>query len=238
MDLNSISREVERQLANDEIGWEDALDKLQPIIKGNKSWHTKEWREARELIIKNACEQCGSTKQPMVLQHFIHPMSFGQIFRELCGKDAWVNFKKEYDYILGKDLLIDRSTCPACGSTNIHQLKTQEWSCYKCHTKHDTPVIKPAFNKESFKVLSKRRKDKELQNQRWRAFQQQYGDLVGKQAVLEFINQSRIYLSFENTATFCKKCAFAWDKKGLRLCQQCKKNWHFIYSQQCRECKK
>lgn len=236
MELHPIAIEVETLLVKDDIDWQEALDRLQPLITGNKSWYTKEWKKERDSIIKNACEQCGSTKQPMVLQHLAHPMSFGQIFRALCGKDAWPNFKKEYDYILGKDLLIDRPTCPSCGSINIHQLKTLKWSCYECHTKHDAPVIKPEFSKESLKELSKRRKDQHLQNERWRAFQQQYGNMVGKQAVLEFIDQSRKYLSFENTATFCRKCAFAWDKKGLRLCQKCKKNWHFIYTKQCKEC--
>lgn len=236
MEINAITLEIEKALINNNISWQQALVQLKPITHGAKSWTTKKWKEERNEIIEDHCTQCGSSKPPMVLQHFSHPDKFGKIFRSFCGPNAWPAFKKKYDYVLGKDLLIDRPTCPNCESTNIHELKTGKWSCYKCHTKHNVPIIKPSFTQEGIKKLTKRHHDPVQADNRWRVFQQYYGMVVGKKAVLEFINQSRYYLSFGDTATFCKSCAYSWDVTGIRLCSSCKKNWHPHYMNECKHC--
>ncbi len=236
MELNSETLKIESKLINSEISWQQALVLLKPVTRSTKSWSTKEWKTERDDIIDDHCAQCGSSKPPMVLQHFSHPATFGKIFRSMCGPNAWPAFKKKYDYVLGRDLLVDRPTCPNCESTNIHELQMGKWSCYKCHTKHDVPIIKPSFTADSLKKMALRRKNPAREDGRWRAFQQYYGMLVGKLAVLEFINQSRFYLSFEDTATFCHSCAYAWDKKGIRLCQTCKEHWHPHYMPECKDC--
>jgi len=49
-------------------------------------------------------------------------------------------------------------------------------------------------------------------------FDNKYSGTIGKETVIEYLNQSRENLSFKYTTTFCKKCAFLWDHKGMRLC--------------------
>lgn len=44
------------------------------------------------------------------------------------------------------------------------------------------------------------------------------------------------YMSGKDTVTFCKKCAFLWDKHGLKLCERCRENYHsqdYIVCKQC-----
>ena len=42
-------------------------------ITTTKPWQTKAWKEMREKKIGDKCEQCGSEKEPFVLQHLWHP---------------------------------------------------------------------------------------------------------------------------------------------------------------------
>ena len=44
------------------------------------------------------------------------------------------------------------------------------------------------------------------------------------------------YMSGEGTATFCKKCAFLWDVKEMRLCSQCQESYHPFRYKTCFNC--
>ncbi len=235
MDLHPDALKVEQELLSDTITWREALDKLEHIRK-KKSWHSPEWKLERDNIIKGSCEQCDSSKPPMVLQHFTHPQTFGQILRQLSGRTNWLKYKQEYDRIIGQDLLVERKACPKCKSTNIGCMEsTLTWNCYKCHAKGiGEPIIKQIFTREGSKEMKKRRQEHDVE--RWRSYQDIVGDKYGKQALIEQFKQNRDYLSLEDTKTFCKKCAFAWDKKGLRICIICKENWTSILNTRCSKC--
>ena len=94
--------------------------------------------------------------------------------------------------------------------------------------------MKAVLRLEGRKALAQRHRKSKVE--RWRAFQERFGPMVGREAVLESIEESRRYLSFADTATFCKKCAFAWDCKGLRLCTMCRSRWHSIIYPCCSTC--
>ena len=64
--------EVTQDLAR-ELYWKDHKE-------GQRSWHTKDWKERRDAIIKDKCEQCGSV-DTLTLQHFSHPRQFSEVQR-------------------------------------------------------------------------------------------------------------------------------------------------------------
>jgi len=225
---------IEERVKSSSLAWDVAVQELVRLQK-KKSWTTKEWRAERAKRIATACAQCGSDQPPLVLQHFWHPQSFGQIFRALAGLDAWRTFKKEHDAALAVDLVVERPTCPTCESTNIKTRKTMSgWCCYGCGSVCPEPRMKAVLRLEGRKALAQRHRKSKVE--RWRAFQERFGPMVGREAVLESIEESRRYLSFADTATFCKKCAFAWDCKGLRLCTMCRSRWHSIIYPCCSTC--
>jgi hypothetical protein len=54
--------------------------------------------------------------------------------------------------------------------------------------------------------------------------------------MLIYLDENIKYLSFEDTKTFCKKCAFNYDKRGMDLCPKCKVNYKKIQYETCVDC--
>lgn len=188
----------------------------------------------RQNKIRESCEQCGSSEKPLVIQHFWHPRSFGKIFRDLAGDD-WINFKSSYNEKLAEHLKIEDDVCPRCGSANIrYQKMLGDWRCQTCQDKFKTPIRGMVLDREGRRILSAKKRDS--YECRWRQFQNEYGPKYGKAAVLTAIGETRRYLSLENTATFCKRCAFLWDERGLRLCVRCGDAFHSVATPACRTC--
>jgi hypothetical protein len=59
--------------------------------------------------------------------------------------------------------------------------------------------------------------------------------LVGKSRSRNEFDQ---YLSCEETVTFCKKCSFLWDMKGMNLCPRCKTHYKKFQFPNCYRCSK
>jgi len=49
-----------------------------------------------------------------------------------------------------------------------------------------------------------------------------YGEEMRTIAVLKGIEVHKRYISMEDTKTYCKRCAFLWDRKRLKVCDVCK----------------
>lgn len=92
------------------------------------------------------------------------------------------------------------------------------------------------FRKQRKKNIRPRERERDFHKHIWADFKVVYGDVYGKESVIELIRQYESYLNFDNTKTFCKKCAFLWDKRGLKLCDTCKENYHAIYNSVCMNC--
>jgi hypothetical protein len=61
------------KLINNEIGIELAKEQCWKDFKeGQKSWHTKDWKERRIKFIKEKCQICIST-ETLTIQHLSHP---------------------------------------------------------------------------------------------------------------------------------------------------------------------
>ncbi|ODT04198.1 MAG: hypothetical protein ABS52_05975 [Gemmatimonadetes bacterium SCN 70-22] len=62
-------------------------------------------------------------------------------------------------------------------------------------------------------------------------------DWLYRLAVKRAVEEFALYMSGDGTATFCKTCAFNWDKLGVRLCVECRDAWHPLDEQQCNACR-
>src|SRR5258707_15464464 len=125
--------EIKDKLINDEIDYSDALEEIK---KFPKAWHTKEWKEKREKIIKSQCEQCGSTEGVMVAQHLTHPPEFKTI-RNYLFNSLLTESLKSADFpepVFTKDDIKEfydkttamREACPSCKSMWIRKRKTKK----------------------------------------------------------------------------------------------------------------
>ena len=59
---------------------------------------------------------------------------------------------------------------------------------------------------------------------------------IGKEAFLLYLNDSIQYLSFDDTITACKKCAFSFDINKMELCPECKKHYKGLQYPTCIQC--
>ena len=204
-----------------------------------KPWHTKRWKEMRNQRIGDTCEQCGSKKAPFVLQHFGHyeDLPFAptrdSVVRELMG---------EYDAFPVKPTL-ERPACPKCNKRSISKRKIKPtWRCIRCRNEFNDPL--------TVEVKIDRRTGKEENEQYrlqcWKTFEKfqiSHTDIVDKRHQEKLEEHEKLrqssyenYMSGEGTATFCKKCAFLWDVKGLMLCSQCKTGYHAFQYNNCYNC--
>lgn len=182
----------------------------------SKVWHTKEWLEMRNRLIKGVCDQCGSLEGPMVLQHLWHPPQYavisGQVFSHILRTLLESN----------KLSLPKRMCCPTCMSLSIRSRQSMQpkWVCIRCNNSFDTPHQKEVVDKEVCRTIGKK-----------------YGRSI--HALSKEISEKyhKLYMSGSGTITMCKKCAFLWDVKNMRLCQVCKKNYHKAQYPCCSECK-
>ena len=44
------------------------------------------------------------------------------------------------------------------------------------------------------------------------------------------------YISGRDAKTFCDKCAYLWDKHGLKLCSECRESYHPMRYKLCKRC--
>ena len=63
-----------------------------------------------------------------------------------------------------------------------------------------------------------------------------FSDNIGKEAFLLYLNDNIKYLSFDDTITACKKCAFNFDLNNIELCPKCKKYYKGVTYPTCINC--
>lgn len=61
---------IRAALLNGEITWQQAIEAL---TASPKPWHTRAWKEKRDTLIRDECQQCSSRQPPKVLQHLQQP---------------------------------------------------------------------------------------------------------------------------------------------------------------------
>jgi hypothetical protein len=223
---------IKQALLDGRITSQEAWQQL--TARKSKSWHSKEWKAMRAILIKDACEQCESRQPPMVLQHLWHPHSFATL-RSVVRAPLYEAYKQEHalDFVEPEPKGL-RETCPKCGSTAIHKYKDGRYICngkkrYRvCGHLFQEPAFIKALTPEEKQARS--REKWAASSERYKQFDESYGDRIAREATRLYIDESILYLSGEGTATFCKKCAFMWDERGCRLCKVCRTHYHdFAY---------
>ena len=257
--------ELRDKLTNGEIGLELAKSQYwNDFKKGQRSWHTKDWKERRTKFIKDKCEICSSEKT-LTLQHLSHPRKYSEYTKDITkvytkdyidnnpdiGKSELTNhILKNYDYV-------PVPLCPNCNGRNPNKRtrKAPQYLCTECRLEFDETVYKSVDelissfyeNEETIEVRDKCfvSKDKwrnkhNLSNirywlQRERAKNKDV-ETIEKEAFLLYLNDNIKYLSYEDTVTACKKCASYFDLYNMELCPKCKEYYKGVQYSTCIQC--
>lgn len=253
------------KLASGEINFEFAQAEYWKDFKeGQKSWETKDWKERRSKIIKDKCEIC-SSKETLTLQHGSHPKKYSEYLTEVTRKytQEHINANPHVDeaafrnYVLTHYDLIAFPLCPNCTYNNPYQRvkKMPQYRCLSCKHEFDNPLIKSVDelisiffeNEDALMVRDKCfvSKDKwknkhNLSNVKYWFLRGQAknkdAETIGEEAFLLYLNDSIHYLSFDDTITACKKCAFNYDINKMELCPQCKEYYKGLQYPTCIQC--
>ncbi|MBP1637235.1 MAG: hypothetical protein H6Q18_24 [Bacteroidetes bacterium] len=262
--LNEL-KELRTKLINGEIRLEVAKAQCWGDFKeGQRSWHTKDWRERRSEFIGDRCEMCGS-KETLTLQHLSHPRKYSEFLTEISREYAkdYIENNPDIDkynfrnHILKNFDYVPIPLCPNCMSRNPNKRirKVPQFLCTECRHEFDDTVCKTVDelisifyeNEEAIEVRDKCfvSKDKwrnihNLSNIRYWLQRQQAKNIdsvaIEKKAFLLYIDDNIKYLSFEDTITCCKKCASNFDLYNLELCPKCKEYYKGVQYETCIQC--
>lgn len=253
------------KLENNEIDLESAQAQYWIDFKeGQKSWETKDWKERRAKIIKDKCEICGS-KDTLTLQHLSHPKKYSEYSRDVTRgyAEEYRNTNPVLDkyeftaYVLKKYDYVPVPFCPNCNWSNPYERvrKSPKYRCLGCRHEFDNPAYKSIDelisifyeNEDAIEVRDKCFVSKDewknkhnLSNIRYWFQREQVknneAEQIGKEAFLLYLNDTIKYLSFDDTITACKKCAFNFDINKMELCPKCKENYKGIQYPTCVQC--
>lgn len=171
-----------------------------------KPWQLAEWKETRSGKIGDKCVQCGSSVGPFVLHHLHNLPSFSMVAIVVASDlfDAWLS-----DQVI-EIPKVAVSFCPRCHSRDIRRRKVMKppWVCNRCREAFDAPkeVMFP---------------DTQERAHLYREFKAANWDVIQLRARSIREKDHERYMSCEDAATFCRKCAFLWDMKGMSLCPNC-----------------
>lgn len=251
-----IKNEIEIELAKKEC-WKD-------FKEGQRSWHSKDWKERRLKIIKEKCQIC-SSKETLTLQHLSHPKKYNEYLREIT-RDFTNQYiinnseidKTEYRNHVFSDYEYEPvPLCPNCNCKNPSKRvrKMPKYRCTDCKHEFDeanyrasNELISIFFEDEDayevrdkcFVSKDKWRNKHNLSNIKY-WFQRNIAknkdiETIEKKAFLLYLNDNIKYLSFEDTITACKKCASNYDLYRMELCPNCKEYYKGIQYPTCIQC--
>jgi hypothetical protein len=257
--------ELKNKLTNCEIPLEIAKEKFWNDFKeGQRSWHTKDWKERRTKVIKEKCEIC-SSKDVLTLQHLSHPRKYAEYLTETTREYAkdYIETNPEIDksefsnYILKNYDYLPIPLCPNCKNKNPSERvrKIPKYRCADCKYEFEEAIYKSAKelisifyeDEEAYEVRDKCfvSKDKwrnqhNLSNvrywfQRNRA-KNKDAETIEKEAFLKYLDDNIKYLSFEDTITACRKCASSFDLHRMELCPNCSTYYKGIQYPTCIQC--
>lgn len=195
-------------------------------ILTKKPWHTEEWRKKRANLIQSKCTQCLTDEGPFVLQHLWHPRKLGETIRELRASHR-IKYEELHPRIeipIPEPVGETRDACPRCHKLGIYWRKTKNsWRCNDSYCGHefDNPIKRRMHSAEqSEKWWTEYRNAK----QEWYGcFREETDEVILIEALKIGFEEHDRYMSLSDTTTFCKKCAFMWDKRQRKLCKGCNK---------------
>jgi hypothetical protein len=258
-------KELRKKVANDqitiqlakEIYWKDLNDE-------SRSWHTKDWKDRREKLLKDKCEICNS-KEALTIQHLTHPRKYNDYENEITRKyttdyennNSTPQQNDFLEYITKNYNYLPVPLCPKCDSRkpNKRMRKTPVFLCTNCHHEFDETnfysieKLVAIFyeNEESIEAKDKCFVSKDKWENQHNLRQIRYwllrnetksnnASTIEKEAFLLYLDDNIKYLSFTDTITACKKCASNYDLNNLELCPNCKEFYKGIQYPICIQC--
>lgn len=257
--------ELRDKLSNGEIALDLAIEECWNDFKeGQRSWHTKDWKERRSEFIKDKCEICSGT-EILTMQHLSHPRKYSAwltVITKVYAND-YIITNPEIDkselnnYLLKNYNYVPIPLCPNCMSRNPNKRmrKVPQHLCTECRHEFDETINKSVDelistfyeNEEAIEVRDKcfvtKDKWKNKHNlskvryylQRERAKNKDV-ETIEKKAFLLYLNDNIKYLSFEDTITACRKCATYFDLYYMELCPKCKEYYKGVEYSRCIQC--
>lgn len=150
--------------------------------------------------------------------------------------------------------------CPKCGWNFRSRMKEPHFVCIKCKYGFNEPAQKPlpeyfddiyngsvlpVFDKPSnapgnrkvpYIMLYSEIRQKIINLELKQAMKDKYQYEIDKKAMIDYLDASIKYLSFEGTITLCNRCAFNQDINGKDLCPICRKNFKSMQYETCIDC--
>lgn len=257
--------ELRDKLINNEIGIELAKEQCWKNFKeGQRSWHSKDWKERRLKIIKEKCQICNS-KETLTLQHLSHPKKYNEYLREITRNytNQYINSNSEIDktefrnHVLSDYEYIPIPLCPNCNNKNPSERvrKMPKYRCADCKHEFDEANYRSANelisiffeDEDAYEVRDKCFVSKDKWKNRHNLSNIKYwfqrnkakdkdAESIEKKAFLLYLNDNIKYLSFEDTITACRKCASNYDLHRMELCPKCKEFYKGIQYPTCIQC--
>lgn len=257
--------DLREKLANGEIDLDSAKELLWGNYKeGKRSWHTKDWKERRARVIKDKCEICNS-EETLTLQHLSHPKKYNEYEKEVTRKytKSFIDSNDIIDQHEFTEHLASRydyepiPLCPNCECRypNKRIRKVPRYLCTSCRHEFETPSYLSVdeliaifyddneaieLRDKCFVSKDKWRNQHNLLNvkywlQREKA-KARGSEKIYKEALILYLDATIKYLSFEDTISACKRCAFNFDLNNMELCPSCKKSYKGVEYATCIQC--
>jgi hypothetical protein len=152
------------------------------------------------------------------------------------------------------------SMCPQCSGNYYIRRRKPQFVCGRCKYEFDEPITKllpeyidDLYSNADISIIDKpanapgNRKVKhivfysDIQNlikkQKVKQMvKDKYQSAIDKKAMIDYLDATIKYLSFEDTKTLCRRCAFNQDKNERDLCPVCKINYKPIRYKTCVDC--
>lgn len=257
--------ELRVKLANGEIGLDLAKAQCWiDFEEGQRSWHTIDWKDRRSKLIKDKCEICSST-EILTLQHLSHPRKYSEYITDITRVYAksYIDTNPDIDKVEFRNHILENydyvpiPLCPNCYSRNPNKRmrKVPQYLCRGCRHEFDNSIYKSIDeliltfyeNQEATEVQDKCFVSRDKWNNKHNLSNIRYwlqreraknkdAETIEREAFLLYLNDSIKYLSFEDTITACKKCAYNFDIKDLELCPKCKVYYKGTQYSTCIQC--
>lgn len=229
--MNPLDRlhDIESRLIAGTISVDQACTEL---FNGQKPWTTRWWKARRRQKIASACSTCGRSDPPLVLQHTWQPVKWKDALQR-AGPPNWASWKEQHPLPNLKEPfepLTNQPVCPQCGSYKVYpRMRTNDWICQvgrsgKPHEQHaDFAFPEPKVERRPDRVAIRRHKKivslkyQELSTERWEAWLRSSEGAENRLLALRlYIDDSKRYLSLEDTKTLCRPCAAREDYQHIR----------------------
>ena len=183
--------------------------------------HWKSWKLARKKILGAECETCGAGADAILyVQHTVRNPRLKPYIEaaekrlaEMEQEKDWrPELKETMREIRNSEIPELRNCCPICSSLSIQYRKgTSNWIC---NSKSGGKYCRHVFVEPDKKAALTANQKKNIKNEKYAAYREVVLNRehdVKRDALLEWFEDFRRYLSLKDTKTLCKSRAYIED---------------------------